>query len=97
MPDSISNILLGLARQIKSLLGNNLSKVIVYGSYARGDYRENSDVDVMIPVMVVPLEILQISLDWLSISIFAISIYYIKVYTLFMRELPLREQLQQPP
>lgn len=50
MPDSISNILLGLARQIKSLLGNNLSKVIVYGSYARGDYRENSDVDVMILV-----------------------------------------------
>ena len=27
---------------------NNLSKLIVYGSYARGDYKENSDIDVMI-------------------------------------------------
>ena len=27
---------------------NNLSKLIVYGSYARGDYKENLDIDVMI-------------------------------------------------
>ena len=77
MPDIINNIIYNFALQIKRLLGADLSKVIVYGSYARGDYRENSDVDVMIPVMVVPLEILQISLDWLSISIFAITIYII--------------------
>lgn len=61
MPDSISNILLGLARQIKSLLGNNLSKVILYGSYARGDYRENSDVDVMILVKLMETEIKKIA------------------------------------
>ena len=30
------------------ILKNNLSKLIVYGSYARGDYKENSDIDVMI-------------------------------------------------
>ena len=27
-----------------------MEKVIVYGSYARGNYRKNSDVDVMILV-----------------------------------------------
>ena len=32
----------------KKILKNNLSKLIVYGSYARGDYKENSDIDVMI-------------------------------------------------
>ena len=48
MPDVISNIVYGFALQVKRLLGNDLSKVIVYGSYARGDYRENSDVDVMV-------------------------------------------------
>lgn len=25
-----------------------MRKVIVYGSYARGDYNENSDIDVMV-------------------------------------------------
>ena len=34
--------------QYKKILKNNLSKLIVYGSYARGDYKENSDIDVMI-------------------------------------------------
>ena len=33
---------------LKKILKNNLSKLIVYGSYARGDYKENSDIDVMI-------------------------------------------------
>lgn len=60
MPDTISNILFGFARQIKSMLGNKLSKVIVYGSYARGDYRENSDVDVMVLVKLTESEIKKI-------------------------------------
>jgi predicted nucleotidyltransferase len=29
-------------------LGNDLRKIILYGSYARGDYCEESDVDIMI-------------------------------------------------
>lgn len=33
---------------VKAILGNRLSQIIVYGSYARGDYRENSDIDIMI-------------------------------------------------
>lgn len=35
---------------MKNIFGVHLSKVIVYGSYARGDYKENSDVDVMVLV-----------------------------------------------
>lgn len=30
------------------LFGNKLQSVILYGSYARGDYDEESDIDVMI-------------------------------------------------
>lgn len=48
MPDLISNIVYGFALQIKRLLGKDLSNIIVYGSYARGDYHDSSDVDVMI-------------------------------------------------
>lgn len=50
MPDIISNIVYQFAQQLKSIFGIHLSKVIVYGSYARDDYQENSDVDVMILV-----------------------------------------------
>lgn len=57
MPDVINNIIYAFAIKVKGLLGRNLSKVIVYGSYARGDYRSNSDVDVMILVKMMDEEI----------------------------------------
>ena len=33
-----------------ALLGDRLDAVVLYGSYARGDYDEESDVDVMIRI-----------------------------------------------
>ncbi len=33
---------------IKKILGKSLKQIILYGSYARGDYRNNSDMDIMI-------------------------------------------------
>lgn len=41
-------VLMLFVQGAKKILKNNLSKLIVYGSYARGDYKENSDIDVMI-------------------------------------------------
>ena len=41
-------VLMLFVQGTKKILKNNLSKLIVYGSYARGDYKENSDIDVMI-------------------------------------------------
>lgn len=32
----------------KDILGDKLCKVILYGSYARGDYNDNSDIDIMV-------------------------------------------------
>lgn len=34
--------------QMEIVLGNSMTKMLVYGSYARGDYEDNSDIDVMI-------------------------------------------------
>lgn len=45
---STHDILLEFTQQIKSILGKSLKKVILYGSYARGDFRENSDIDIMV-------------------------------------------------
>jgi uncharacterized protein len=35
-------------KELKKLYGNNLSEVILYGSQARGDYSENSDIDLLV-------------------------------------------------
>ena len=37
-----------LALQIRAALGDKLNSVILYGSYARDDFEEGSDVDVMV-------------------------------------------------
>lgn len=63
MPDNISNIIYKFSQELKQILGDNLAKVIVYGSYARGDYRDNSDVDIMILVKMSDEEIKAVKND----------------------------------
>ena len=50
MPVSVNNLMYEFAKDMKKQFGDDLCRVIVYGSYARGDYTENSDIDVMILV-----------------------------------------------
>ena len=42
---------------VKACFGENLEKVILYGSYARGDYNDRSDIDVMVLVSLPDAEI----------------------------------------
>jgi predicted nucleotidyltransferase len=48
MPINIQNLLAELKAQLTQLYGKRLKGVYLFGSYARGDYNESSDVDVMI-------------------------------------------------
>ncbi len=48
MPKSINNIINEFTRKVRELLGDRVKKIILYGSYARGDYKKNSDIDIMI-------------------------------------------------
>ena len=50
MPEAVHTIVYKFAQQIRVIYGNSLKKIVVYGSYARGDYQENSDIDIMILV-----------------------------------------------
>lgn len=61
MPINITDIMQQFASSLKKLLGNTLDSVIVYGSYARGDYSELSDIDVMILVALTEEKIKKIS------------------------------------
>ena len=44
----LNSILSKIAEVAKNTFGNNLQAVILYGSYARGDYDDASDIDIMI-------------------------------------------------
>ena len=48
MPRSINKILKEFVEQINQLLGDRVKKIVLYGSYARGDYNKTSDIDIMI-------------------------------------------------
>lgn len=48
MLELVQNILTLFVKEIKRVLGKDMDKVIVYGSYARGDFNENTDVDIII-------------------------------------------------
>ena len=47
--------------EIKKIYGIHLRKVILYGSYARGDFRPDSDVDIMILLDISDLELKEYS------------------------------------
>ena len=57
------DILLNFSKQVKDILGDKLTKIILYGSYARGDYKENSDIDIMILTTLTDEEIRRIKTD----------------------------------
>ena len=48
MPNNIQEILNDFLKNVQRILGNRIKKIILYGSYARGDFNEKSDIDVMI-------------------------------------------------
>lgn len=50
MYQTLSEILKRYVNDIQELYGSRLKSVILYGSYARGDFKPNSDIDIMILV-----------------------------------------------
>ena len=48
MPKVIDNIINNFTNKVRELLGDRVKKIILYGSYARGDYKQSSDIDIMI-------------------------------------------------
>ena len=57
MPITTRNLLDQYTEILQKIYGKHLKKVILYGSYARGDYRDDSDIDIMILVDMSDIEL----------------------------------------
>jgi predicted nucleotidyltransferase len=53
---TLDTITQATAAEAKTRFGDRLDRVLLYGSYARGDYDEESDVDIMILANIEPEE-----------------------------------------
>ena len=50
MADDIKLILEEFVKSVKECLGADVQSIVLYGSYARGDFNSQSDLDIMILV-----------------------------------------------
>ena len=48
MPETVQGLIEQYVSEIKKIYGTHLRQIILYGSYARGDYGPDSDIDIMI-------------------------------------------------
>ena len=48
VPISIKNIIDEFIENVNKILENRIKRIVLYGSYARGDYNKSSDIDIMI-------------------------------------------------
>ena len=57
MPGMINNLLGQYVEVVREIYGDRLKSVILYGCYARGDFRPDSDIDIMILADLTEMEI----------------------------------------
>ena len=48
IPEKIEELLQETKYLLKNIFTNNFVTLVLYGSYARGDYREDSDIDILL-------------------------------------------------
>ncbi len=50
IPNNIQKVISEFSNKVTKILGKHLKQIILYGSYARGDFNSGSDIDIMILV-----------------------------------------------
>jgi len=55
--ENVKKLSYELKSGLKTIFGHKLKKIIIYGSYARGEFEEGSDIDIMVLLDMVEDEI----------------------------------------
>ena len=63
MPVTIKILLDQYTEILRKIYGSHLKTVILYGSYARGDYKADSDIDIMILLDLSDIETFDFNMD----------------------------------
>lgn len=50
MPQTTQKLIEQYVSSIKDIYGKHIKQIILYGSYARGDFHSDSDIDIMVLV-----------------------------------------------
>lgn len=61
MSQTMQNLIENYVIEIQKIYGGHLKKIILYGSYARGNFRPDSDIDIMRLLDMFDLELKQYS------------------------------------
>lgn len=48
----LKKVLAELRRRLATLYGSRLARIVLFGSYARGDAEPGSDIDVLSPLLI---------------------------------------------
>lgn len=59
VPTNVKIIIDEFVKEVNKILGKRVKRIILYGSYARGDYNKSSDIDIMILTDLTDKEIIE--------------------------------------
>lgn len=65
MTNAMQELIEKYIAEVQKIYGEHLSQILLYGSYARGDFRADSDVDIMILLHMSDLELKNMARDFL--------------------------------
>ncbi|NOT03646.1 MAG: nucleotidyltransferase domain-containing protein [Anaerolineales bacterium] len=85
MPANIQKILKKFKQSLTRLYGDRIKRIYLFGSYARGDYEDGSDLDVLIVLDTFRFHNTEISRTADLVSDLSLQ-YLITVSPMFMRE-----------
>ena len=100
MPEAKRKIIMQFASKMKKILGKKLKKVILYGSYARGDYTENSDIDIMVLTSLTDAEIEKIEAEIYNVAFDFLMDYGVEIknesqFNYWLGALPFYDNVQK--